>query len=148
MLVLNPQVPDYCGLAIMPSELGGIEWILGSLFMQEHYFVFDMTPKDEKGHNYVQVGIAMKNHEDKVLATHYADKNSIDAKDISHSIANPSPPPPKPDDHNHNGHIWLIVALLSLLVVLIIAVFCFRKYASKTPEELEEEAKMKASERE
>ena len=109
-----------------------------------------MTPRDEHGQDYIQIGIAMKNHEDKVLATHYANKDQIDSLDISHAIYHPSPPaPPTPTpDHPHDGHIWLIVGMVILLILLIIGVICFRKYVAKTPEELEDERKLKASERE
>jgi hypothetical protein len=32
-------------------------WYVGNIFMKEYYVVFDMTPKDERDQDYIQVGI-------------------------------------------------------------------------------------------
>jgi hypothetical protein len=33
-------------------------WYVGSLFLLDHYVYFDMTPADEHGQDYLQIGIA------------------------------------------------------------------------------------------
>ena len=37
------------------------KWLLGNIFLQNYYFVFDMTPQNENKLNYIQVGIAKRN---------------------------------------------------------------------------------------
>jgi len=41
-------------------------WFLGDVFMSEYYTVFDMTPHDEFGQDYIQVGIAKANPSDEI----------------------------------------------------------------------------------
>lgn len=46
-------------------------WMVGSIFMERHYVVYDMTSYDERGENYLQVGIAIKNEDNQASAQKY-----------------------------------------------------------------------------
>jgi hypothetical protein len=39
---------------------------LGDVFLSEYYTVFDMTPMDEFGKDYIQIGIAKANPSDTI----------------------------------------------------------------------------------
>ena len=41
-------------------------WFLGDVFMSEYYTVFDMTPLDEEGEDYIRIGIAKANPSDTI----------------------------------------------------------------------------------
>jgi len=36
-------------------------WYVGAVFMNTHYIVYDLTPADEKGAEFLQIGIGPKN---------------------------------------------------------------------------------------
>ena len=38
-------------------------WTIGSIFMEQYYIVYDMTPHDQRNEQSLQVGIAKKNPE-------------------------------------------------------------------------------------
>ena len=51
-----------CSLRIIASSDANQDyWILGSLFMNNYYTVFDMTPHDYYGLNFIQIGIGQTN---------------------------------------------------------------------------------------
>lgn len=51
-----------CWLPFFKSQGGADDtWYLGSIFMADYYFVLDMTPYDERGEDYIQIGIAERN---------------------------------------------------------------------------------------
>lgn len=41
-------------------------WFLGNVFLSEYYTVFDMTPMDEHGEDYIRIGIANANPSDTI----------------------------------------------------------------------------------
>jgi hypothetical protein len=45
-----------CYLSIFETPLNEI--YLGNIFMANYYVVFDMTPKSERGEDYIQIGLA------------------------------------------------------------------------------------------
>jgi len=50
---------DTCYLAVFKSQSIATEtWFVGNVFMREQYVVYDMTPKDNDGKDYIQVGVA------------------------------------------------------------------------------------------
>lgn len=50
---------DHCYVGVFRSLRADQQtWYLGNLFMKKYYIVYDMTPYDERGENYIQVGIA------------------------------------------------------------------------------------------
>ena len=52
---------DECYLAFFPHNDGDQSlWFLGSYYMQDSYYIFDMTPS-ESGNNFLNIGIAPKN---------------------------------------------------------------------------------------
>jgi hypothetical protein len=51
-----------CVLPIFKNQNGDEEsWYLGSIFLHDYYMVLDVTPYDEGGQDYIQVGIARRN---------------------------------------------------------------------------------------
>ena len=53
---------DWCYIPIFRSNFGSYTmWHLGSIFIQKYYVIYDMTPYDNFGKNYLQVGIGLKN---------------------------------------------------------------------------------------
>ena len=57
------DVEESCYVAIFKSNIGvsPTTWYLGNVFMEKYYTVFDLTPKDEHGEDYIQIGFAPKN---------------------------------------------------------------------------------------
>merc|ERR1711998_152620 len=56
--------PNTCYLSIFKSKKADqTTWYLGNLFMTEYYVVYDATPKDERGENYIQMGLGRQNPE-------------------------------------------------------------------------------------
>jgi len=58
---------DSCIMPFFGQKSSKIKsWFLGDVFMSEYYTVFDMTPHDEFGQDYIQVGIAKANPSDEI----------------------------------------------------------------------------------
>ena len=74
LLMQDNQNDSRCYLPIMASHSASNldEWSMGNKFMSKHYFVFDMTPSDERSamYNYVGIGPANSNAV-QVLDNHY-----------------------------------------------------------------------------
>lgn len=63
-------------------------WYLGNLFMNKYYVVYDMTPYDEHGKDYIQVGIALQNTQQIIGEEHYdpdSDNYKPENEDIDQS---------------------------------------------------------------
>lgn len=64
LLVDGPEVGesrDKCYLGIFKSEeIDQDIWYFGNQAMEEYYAVFDLSPADERGKDYIQFGIAHK----------------------------------------------------------------------------------------
>ena len=45
--------------------------VIGTVIMQEHYVVFDSTPYDQYGQNFIQIGIAPKNFDVDIASLRY-----------------------------------------------------------------------------
>lgn len=62
LLISGSDVGDTnnrCYIPVFRSQIGFIDtWQVGSVFAQNYYLVYDMTPYDEKNQNYIQLGIA------------------------------------------------------------------------------------------
>lgn len=65
----------------LPSNLNQDKWLLGTLFLNEYYTAYDMTPYDEDGEDYLQVGIGR-----------------INPNGLEQELQPVPPPPPPPDD--------------------------------------------------
>ena len=77
--------------------------------MKKYYVVYDMTPYDERGENYIQVGIATQNHKMIIGEEHY-DPDSPDYKpenkdiDQSEEINNDDGKVDPYDDDDYEKH--------------------------------------------
>jgi len=57
---LGDRTSNNCYVGVFRSLNANQEtWYLGNLFMNKYYVVYDMTPYDEQGKDYIQVGIAL-----------------------------------------------------------------------------------------
>ena len=72
-----------CTLGVMAEQMFNEDliWHAGSLLMQNHYFVYDQTPNDEKNQGFVQIGIAERNVNSDVFNDQYP--CNISSNDIS-----------------------------------------------------------------
>ena len=64
----------------LPSNLNQNKWLLGTMFLNEYYTAYDMTPYDEEEKDYIQVGIGPIN------------PNGLKQEE------QPKPPPPPPEN--------------------------------------------------
>jgi len=57
--------PNTCYFAIVSAGISVIEstWYVGGSFLNKYYVVYDLTPADERGEDYIQIGIGEKNPE-------------------------------------------------------------------------------------
>ena len=54
--------PNRCFIPmLMHDNFASRAWIVGSLVLNHYYTVFDMTPEDERGEGYIQVGLGERN---------------------------------------------------------------------------------------
>jgi hypothetical protein len=71
------DVEDSCYLAIFKntgavnSGVGANSWYVGNIFMKEYYVVYDMTPRDERNEDFIQVGIGRQNNVNLFGDEHY-----------------------------------------------------------------------------
>ena len=86
------------------------EWSVGNKLMSGYYFVFDMTPSDERSEMFNFVGIGPANSKTlSVLDEHYADLPNLNVvkdptKDQSYYIGNWQPNPPLPPGPTPGPH--------------------------------------------
>ena len=49
-----------CYVPVFQSKLGYTDlWLAGAALMKEYYVVYDMTPYDERGEKYIQMGLGL-----------------------------------------------------------------------------------------
>ena len=59
-------------MTVFQSRLGEDDvWHVGSSLMKNYYVVYDMTPFDELGEDYIMIGIGLQNQQAEVLERHY-----------------------------------------------------------------------------
>ena len=142
LLMKDNKQDQRCYLPIMASHLASNkdEWSLGNKFMSNHYFVFDMTPSDERSEMFNFVGIGPANNEPlQVLDNHYQDLPNPNivkdpTKDQSYYIGSwqpnpPLPPGPTPGPHpapRHPPSKFYEIAFYTLLAALLLslAILC------------------------
>ena len=53
---------DHCYVPIFRSgSKSKFNWQMGSIFTKKFYVVYDMTPYDERGEDYIQIGFGVQN---------------------------------------------------------------------------------------
>lgn len=107
---------DTCYLPVFSSQRGDGVWYVGNMILNYLYITFDMTPYDEHGKDYIQVGVAPKNPVNdigKFYKDTTDDTNDSSQKDDNHTIPHPTPKPTpdkndtnttNPDNINNNTH--------------------------------------------
>ena len=69
----GPEEANYCYLAVFKSQTSQTEtWYLGNVFMRDYYVVLDMTPKDARGENFIQIGLAKQRTTVSYGSEHYS----------------------------------------------------------------------------
>ena len=137
LLMKDNKQDQRCYLPIMASHLASNtdEWSLGNKFMSNHYFVFDMTPSDERSEMFNFVGIGPANNEPlQVLDNHYQDLPNPNivkdpTKDQSYYIGSwqpnpPLPPGPTPGPHpapRHPPSMFYEIAFYTLLATILLS---------------------------
>mmetsp|Transcript_3517 Transcript_3517/g.6013 ORF Transcript_3517/g.6013 Transcript_3517/m.6013 type:complete len:239 (-) Transcript_3517:405-1121(-) len=58
---LLKKAHEHCYVAIFSTTLETPNWYLGQSFLDKYYAVYDMTPYEEHGLNFIQVGLGLKN---------------------------------------------------------------------------------------
>jgi hypothetical protein len=70
----DPEGNNVCYSPVFISDNDTKTWFLGNMFLNEYYTVFDMTPFNERGENYLQVGFAKQSKENLVFEENGGDK--------------------------------------------------------------------------
>jgi len=63
------QSANECWLGFFPYSGDSNIWYLGTLFMQTHYVVFDLTPYTARGEDTLQIGLALPNTDNPLLSS-------------------------------------------------------------------------------
>lgn len=109
----GPEEANYCYLAVFKSQTSQTEtWYLGNVFMRDYYVVLDMTPKDARGENFIQIGLAKQRTTVSYGSEHYSSTSTTKDnlreayvnQDTSLHISYRAPDDPdKPDDSETDG---------------------------------------------
>lgn len=120
----NFNDPNTCYFPVFKSLKGSQDtWYIGNLFINYFYLVFDMSPLDERGKDYIQIGVAPANRTGCPSCDKYnPDNTPKDPDDQTQgdngtviptpgggNSTNPVEPdkpvdPPTPDDKNDTGN--------------------------------------------
>lgn len=102
-------------------------WYLGNIFMRNYYVSFDMSPYDEHGKDYLQIGIGMQSPADWVPQKHTEEEMAIKrngGKNPNQVIDNNEKPPVADGEGGGSG---FAVFLLILLIVGGIGFYVYKK---------------------
>lgn len=105
LLVPGPTVGDTdqtCYLPVFMSGRNDGVWYAGNMFLEYFYLTFDMSPYDEHGKDYIQVGVAPKNPVNNIgkFYEDTTDESGDQSQKDDNSTVIPNPPPiptPQPD---------------------------------------------------
>jgi len=76
------QSASRCYLPVFPSGRDDSVWYAGSLILDYLYLTFDMTPYDEHGKDYIQIGVAPRNTVN-TIGKQYEDATDTTGEDTS-----------------------------------------------------------------
>lgn len=99
------DLENTCYIPVFASNRTDGVWYVGNMILNYLYLTFDMTPYDEHSKDYIQIGVAPKNTENKI--GQFYDNTEDTTGDISKPDVDPIPvpvpdPQPTPDPDNTN----------------------------------------------
>jgi hypothetical protein len=139
-----------CYIGIFRSrEIDEDTWYIGNQAMGDHYAVFDLTPADEEGKDYIQFGIAQKvdghsfqyEQGSSVNIAYHADGTPYDPTEVvEEEVVDYNPFNDKPRDDNdvkapEGGHASLVVMFLLIALVACCAAGCLRHLRKRKREQ-------------
>ena len=81
---------NFCYMAVFKSGINySFTWMIGNQFMRKYYIVYDQTPYDEQGQDYIQIGFAEQNDLSVIGINHYGaglPHYTPEARDLDSSV--------------------------------------------------------------
>lgn len=106
-----------CYLGIFQSkEIEQDTWYLGNILMEDYYVVYDATPADEQGLDYIQLGLARS--VDTLIYQEGAEVNIFEKVEIDNPIANGEEEDQGEATHDNKLLIILLIATLCVVGVV------------------------------
>lgn len=105
------------------SDNDSINWYFGNMFMNEYYTVFDMTPYNERGENFLQIGFAKQSKKDIVFEKSGGDKYNAEYGVDDDEVEGGATEGDDKSSGGGAGTVFLVLFLLGLFFSLMWYVF-------------------------